>query len=297
MWQLRNSRRKITGAFSMRPLLEHINCPYCNESKSIPWARENGFTAVKCSGCGIVYVNPRPILPLIYEAVQTGVHSDVEHEKTAIARHVSAKVTFYKRILASMFDDVWQTPKLISWLDVGAGYGEVVEAVSLLAPSGSKIEGIEPMKPKAVHARARGLCIREAYLSEVQDKFNYVSIINVFSHIPDFRGFLRDVRNVLAVNGEIFIETGNAGDLKSSHDAPAELDLPDHLVFAGEQHIIGYLSEAGFSTIKIRRMRKDGMINLAKNIVKKIIGRQVSLSIPYKSPYRSILIRAKLLSL
>ena len=165
-----------------------------------------------------------------------------------------------------MFDDVWQTGKQISWLDVGAGYGEVVEAVALLAPSGGKIEGIEPMKPKVVHAQARGLSIRDAYLSEVHDRFDYLSIINVFSHIPDFRDFLKDIKNILAVNGEIFIETGNAGDLNSSHDVPTELDLPDHLVFAGEKHIIGYLSEAGFSIIKIKRMRRDGLINFVKNI-------------------------------
>ena len=280
----------------MRSLLENIDCPYCGESRSTPWANENGFTAVKCSGCGIVYVNPRPSISLIYEAVQTGVHTDVEHERTAIARRVGAKVTFYKAILASMFDDVWQTRKHISWLDVGAGYGEVVEAVTLLATSGSKIEGIEPMKPKAAHAQARGLCIREAYVSDVQDKYDYVSVINVFSHIPDFRDFLKSVKNVLTVNGEILIETGNTGDLQSREDVPGELDLPDHLVFAGEKHIIGYLSESCFSILKIRRIRKDGFMNGAKNIVKKLLGRKVSLAIPYTSPYRSILIRAKLMS-
>lgn len=275
-------------------ITEYINCPYCNDSKSLPWARENGFTAVKCSGCGIVYVNPRPIISLIRQAVQTGVHSDVENGRTAISRRVGTKVTSYKKILASMFDDVWLSKKQISWLDVGAGYGEVVEAVALLAPSGSKIEGIEPMKPKVIHAQARGLCVKEAYLSGIQDKFDFVSIIDVFSHIPDFHNFLKDIKDILAVDAEIFMETGNAGDLKSGHDVPTELDLPDHLVFAGEQHIIGYLSAAGFSIIKLKRIRQDGLINFVKNIVKKMIGRQVYFTVPYTSPYRSLLIRARL---
>jgi 2-polyprenyl-3-methyl-5-hydroxy-6-metoxy-1,4-benzoquinol methylase len=274
---------------------EFISCPYCRESKSVPWARENGFTAVKCLFCGIVYVNPRPILSLIRQAVKTGVHTDVEHGRTVINRRLGTKVSYYKKILGSMFDDVWQTTSQISWLDVGAGYGEVVEALVSLAPPGSKIEGIEPMKPKVLHATARGLCIREADLSEVQDRFDYVSIINVFSHIPDFRSFLKEVKQILAVNGELFLQTGNAGDLNSSHDVPTELDLPDHLVFAGEKHIVGYLSESGFSTIKIKRMRRDGLINFAKNIIKKMIGRQVFLAIPYTSAFRTIMIRAKLI--
>lgn len=275
---------------------ETINCPYCNESKSTPWAKENGFTAVKCLGCGLVYVNPRPSQSLINEAVQTGVHSEVDIGRTVLSRRVGTKVARYKKILASMFGDVWKDSGRFSWLDVGAGYGEFIEAISALAPSGSKIEGLEPMKPKAVHARARGLTIRENYLSEVSEKFDFLSLINVFSHIPDFRVFLKDVKKVLKVNGEFFLETGNAGDLISSHEVPSELGLPDHLVFAGQQHIIGYLSEAGFSIKEIKRIRKDGLINFGKNIVKKLIGRPVVLAIPYTSPYRSIMVRAKLIS-
>lgn len=275
---------------------ETINCPYCGESKSLPWATENGFTAVKCSGCGIVYVNPRPLLSLISEAVQTGVHSGVEHGRAAIARRVVAKVARYKKLLSSMFNDVWHNPQEISWLDVGAGYGEVVEAVSALAPPGSKIEGIEPMKPKAEQAKRRGLSIHKAYLSDVDEKYDFLSLINVFSHIPEFRDFLiRDVKRVLKRNGEIFIETGNIGDLNSRQDIPTELDLPDHLVFAGEKHIIGYLLEVGFGILEIRRIRKDGLLNLAKNLAKKLLLRgKVVWAIPYTSPYRSLLIRAKL---
>jgi 2-polyprenyl-3-methyl-5-hydroxy-6-metoxy-1,4-benzoquinol methylase len=275
---------------------EIINCPYCDESKSTPWAKENGFTAVKCSGCGLVYVNPRPLLSLIDEAVQTGVHRDIDSGRTVVARRVGAKVARYKKILSSMFADVWKESKRISWLDVGAGYGELIEAISVIAPSGSKIEGLEPMKPKAVHARARGLTIRENYLSEVSEKFDFLSLINVFSHIPDFRVFLKDVKKVLKVNGEFFLETGNAGDLNSCHQVPSELDLPDHLVFAGEQHLKGYLSEAGFSIVAIRRVRKDGLTNFAKNVIKKTIGRKVAPAIPYTSRYRSILIRSRLRS-
>lgn len=285
-----------TTAMNAETNTEAINCPYCDESKSSPWASENGFTAVKCSGCGLVYVNPRPVQSLIHEAVETGIHSDVEHGRTAIDRRRGSSVTRYKKILSSMFDDVWQNSKGISWLDVGAGYGELVEAVSALAPSGSRIEGIEPMKPKATWARAHGLKISEKYLCDVTEKFDFVSLVNVYSHIPDFRAFLEEIRNVLADNGEFYLETGNVGDLVHSHEVPTELCLPDHLVFAGEQHLTGYLSEAGFSIVAIRRMRKDGLINFAKNIIKKLIGRQVTLAIPYTSRYRLILIRAKLRS-
>ena len=273
---------------------EAINCLYCGESESSPWATENGYTAVKCSRCGLIYVNPRPSLSLISQAVQSGVHSDVQHGRTVIGHRVGFKVRVYQKLLASVFDDMWRSSKEVSWLDVGTGYGEVIEAVSLLAPQGSKIMGLEPMKPKAEHARARGLNVKECYLNEVTDKFNVLSLINVYSHIPDFRGFLKDIKNVLTDDGEILIETGNAADLKSSHEFPGGLDLPDHLVFAGEKHLTGYLNEAGFSVISMERIRIDDLMNFAKSIVKKIVGRKVNLAIPYTSAYRSLLVRAKL---
>ncbi len=37
-----------------------------------------------------------------------------------------------------------------------------------------------------------------------------------------------------------------------SYEVPTELDLPDHLVFAGEKHLTGYLNDAGFSIVAIR---------------------------------------------
>ena len=273
---------------------EIIVCPYCSTSENEPWAKENGFVAVKCIKCKIVYVNPRPLRSLIDEAVETGVHRNVEHNRTAIDHRVDSKVKLYKNIFASLFYDVWNDKKKISWLDVGAGYGEIVEAISALSYPGSLIVGLEPMEPKATHAQNRDLKVHQKYLREINTKYNYVSLINVFSHIPDFRIFLEDIKNVLLDDGEFFLETGNIGDLDSSNEFPGELDLPDHLVFAGEKHIIGFLSEAGFSIVKIKRIRKDGIINFLKNIIKKIIGRKVALKIPYTSKYRSILIRAKL---
>ncbi len=273
---------------------DSIGCLLCGESRHVSWSRENGYTAVKCASCGLVYVNPRPAMSLISAGVETGVHNEVQHGRTAITYRAGRKVTLYKNIIASVFADVWEERSPIAWLDVGAGFGEIVEAVSTLAAPESTVEGVEPMRPKAEHAKARGLAVREGYLSDVDGQFDFLSLVNVFSHIPDFHGFLEDAKNALKPEGEIFIETGNIGDLVSHHQVPTDLDLPDHLVFAGEQNMRDFLTKAGFSIISIERRRKDGLINAAKNIVRKALGRHVTLAIPYTSAYRTLLIRAKL---
>ena len=274
--------------------LETILCPYCQSKNHRLWAEELGFKAVRCVECSLIYCNPRPALNAIDSAVRTGAHGGGAGALNVTSRRIGSKVAFYQRVLGEMFNDVWQLETPISWLDVGAGYGEVLEAIATLAPKGSYVEGLEPMAPKARMARARGLSVTEAYLSPDRPKVDYVSTIDVFSHIPDFREFLADVRQVLSRRGELFLETGNLADVHNREDFPGELGLPDHLVFAGERHLVGFLDQAGFDVLRLQRRRIDGFTTLIKNGAKKLLGRPAQLTIPYLSKYRQIQIRARL---
>lgn len=272
--------------------MEYISCPLCFEKTNTFWGEENGFTAVKCQNCNLVFVNPRPSLDKIDEAVQSGVHSLEKTTINVVTRRIPSKVKQYRKIVNELYKEDWKDNKPISWLDIGAGFGEIVEAVAKVAPLGSNIEGIEPMEPKAQIAKKLGLKVQVKYLNMVTEKYDYVSIINVFSHIPNFHEFLADVKKVLNENGEILIETGNAGEFERKY-IPGVLSLPDHLVFAGEQNLKDFLTVAGFEIISVRRIRVDGIFNFAKNIIKKLLNRNIPLSLPYSSPYRSLIIRAR----
>lgn len=274
--------------------VEAIPCPFCRSGRHVEWAEERGFIAVRCEECGLLFCNPRPKLALIDAAVRTGTHGDEAQGLVVVARRVASKVVQYQHVFGEMFDDVWRLRRPVSWLDVGAGYGEVLEAVTALAPPGSRVVGLEPMHPKALKARARGLTVLEEYLRPGQHCAEIVSIIDVFSHLPDFDAFLDDVRGVLEPHGQIFVETGNLADLARRQDFPGELGLPDHLVFAGEKHLVGYLERAGFEIVHIRRRRIDGFVYLAKNFVKKLLGRPSSVGLPYTSKYRTLQVRARL---
>lgn len=274
--------------------LETIACPYCRSARHAQWAQEIGFSAVRCLDCGLLFCNPRPAAELIDSAVRTGAHGQEAQGLVVTARRIGGKVRRYRRVFGDMFDDLWRAGRPVSWLDVGAGYGEILEAVKSLAPAGSRISGLEPMRPKASEARRRGLEIVEDYLRPGQPRVQVVSVVDVFSHIPDFGAFLNDVRAVLEPGGELFMETGNLADLDRRDQFPYELGLPDHLVFAGEKHLLGFLDRAGFDVLRIRRWRIDGVVNLAKNVVKRLIGRPAAFGLPYTSAYRQIQIRARL---
>lgn len=274
-------------------MVEEICCPFCNNEKYSFWAKNNGFQAVKCNNCGFVYVNPRPKIELINKAVITGVHSEEANFLKVVTKRVPEKVNYYEKIFSGFYLEEFKNKQMISWLDIGAGFGEIVQAVERIAPLNSYVIGVEPMEPKVKVAISRGLKIRQGYLDSIQEKFQYVSLINVFSHIPDFTSFLKEIKEKLLPNGEIFIETGNAADVESKF-FPGDLSLPDHLIFAGEKHILSFLEREGFHIIEVKRLRIDTIQGFIKDLIRKIIGKKVNLVVPYSSGYRSLFIRARL---
>ncbi|HEY2660363.1 MAG TPA: class I SAM-dependent methyltransferase [Caulobacteraceae bacterium] len=271
-------------------LLETVACVACGADDARFWARENGYEAVKCRRCGVVYVNPRPPLELISEAARTGLHPTDEGHLNVKAKRSTAKISHYEALVADAFHEELGAP--LSWLDVGAGYGELVEAVSGLVAPGSRVLGIEPMAAKAAVAEARNLPVSRTPLSEVTDRFDVVSLINVFSHIPHFRDFGAQVRKRLRPGGHLFLETGNGGDLDRRADYPDRLYLPDHLVFIGVEQMRRLLDGMGFDLVATRAL---GLSNLArlKNVAKTMVDGRWQLLAALNSPFRTVFYKAK----
>lgn len=272
--------------------LEAIACPYCAERSCTPWAVEDGFRVVRCDACSFHYCNPRPIAAARDAATRLGVHAAAGSLDIS-ERRAAWKITRYRHIFAAMYSDVWARNAPISWLDIGAGYGEVIEALQTLAPAGSSIVGIEPMAAKVQAAQARGLDVIDGYLSADTPVCRFASLINIFSHLYDFDAFLQQVRAVLTADGELFIETGDLGRVSSRAQVPGTLGLPDHVAFSSERHLAGFLERNGFEVIATAQARIDGPVYTVKNIVKKLIGRRGAVRLPWMSPYRSIRIRAR----
>jgi 2-polyprenyl-3-methyl-5-hydroxy-6-metoxy-1,4-benzoquinol methylase len=269
--------------------LETIDCPVCGGSEYRDWGRENGFTAVKCAGCGAVYVRNRPALDAISAAARDGVHEVEEGTLDQRLRRQGWKVWFYARIVARFF----RPDERVSWLDVGSGNGEFVEAVARALPNAT-IKGIDPMLAKVERAKARGVPVEALTLEQVDSRFDVISIINVFSHIPDFDGFVKAVRDRLMPDGALFIETGNGGDLGARTDYPGDLLLPDHLIFVGVDQMKQILARHGFAVTKVFSRRVDHPFWAAKQLVKSLLRGKPRLVLPYTHPFRTVFYLAKL---
>jgi len=273
--------------------LQNVPCPLCGGQDGGGWGDENGFSCVKCSGCGLVYVNPRPGDDDISQANEIGEHRTGGETLRVVFKRSRRKAMRYATTMRYVFPDLVGSTQPVRWLDVGAGFGELVEVLQEMLPAGSQVMGIEPMAPKVAEAQARGLPVYQADLAQTGGGFDVISLVNVFSHVPDFRGFLGRLRPLLNDRGHLFIETGNGGDLDSMRDYPDLLYLPDHLVFAGEAHLNDYLAQSGFSVVSTTAFRVDTAAQFGKNLIKAALGRRTKLALPYRSPFRRLLLRAK----
>ena len=139
--------------------LELTECYLCNHSQSRPWASENGFSAVRCQECGLVYLDRRPAADRIDQASRIGYHDTKNGTLNTIGRYSAKKERNYREKISQMADTIGINSKKCRWLDVGAGHGEFVSALAKNCAPDSEILGIEPSGPKVKEAQKKGLPI------------------------------------------------------------------------------------------------------------------------------------------
>lgn len=221
-----------------------VACYNCKSQEAAFYASENGYNLVKCAGCGLLYVNPRPDPEEIIEGAQQGLHrGDVTFNVTG--RFDPLKCWYYKRVLADLFPDGC---KARSWLDIGCGHGELLATVNEMYQGSVAIRGTEPNVHKQKAAQGRGLNVSYFDIFTHEEKYDIISLLNVYSHLPDPGVFIARCKEMLTPGGELIIQTGD-----SAHFAPEDhyrpLFLPDHLSFASEQIVRDILTRNGFEVI------------------------------------------------
>jgi 2-polyprenyl-3-methyl-5-hydroxy-6-metoxy-1,4-benzoquinol methylase len=144
--------------------------------------------------------------------------------------------------------------------------------------------------------RAQGLAIpveSRSLESLAGTSWDVVSMINVFSHLPDPLVFLEEVRALLRPGGELLLVTGNGAEIERA-EYPQALSLPDHIVFGGEPQLRRFLEQAGFAIEQVARfstaMPRPVWEARAEALAARLTRRRVGYS---GTPFRSLWIRAR----
>ena len=247
--------------------MKEVTCYHCGTSEHTLFASENGFQLVKCTGCGLLYVTPRPDEDEINSAHRCGVHRG-QRELHVTGLFNEKRINRYLEILGDFFPDRFAGRK-VSWLDIGCGHGEFLIALNRFTGGNIETRGLEPNDQKAAAARSRGLDVSLFDLNTDSRRYDYVSALNVYSHLPNPPAMLGGWPVLFRPGGELFLETGDTADLSPKRH-PRPFHLPDHLSFASRSIITSVLEQAGYEILDVRSYHstKPTPVAVAKEILK-----------------------------
>lgn len=205
-----------------KPLnLVHVQCRIC-ESDNAKLAgtgkdyeynsSPDTFCAMKCSSCGLVYLNPRPDVSEFERIYPANYHAfDFSEKEYGFVFKVRARLEANR--LLSCCNDLPADAKI---LDVGCGDGF---HLNLLRKYGKKtwtLEGIDFDKRAIEMAEKSGLKVHRGSVESIdlpQNNYDLAFIIQTIEHVEKPDEVLRGIRRLLKPGGKLLIVTDNTGSL------------------------------------------------------------------------------------
>ncbi len=225
--------------------MESLACILCEQSDTRLYKVENGYDAVQCARCGLVFVTPRPDITEmkeLYQGQETKIdlsqHMTGRDEKTIEARWALRVIKRY------------QTGGAL--LEVGSAAGYFLREAQR---QGFAVQGIDLVQQFVRFAtEVLDVPVFEGTLRDARfapETFDVVYMRNVLGHLAFPIAEFEIVHRVLKPRGYLVLETGNVAELPA--ETTGELELPDHLFHFSESTIKQLLERTRFDWIATQR--------------------------------------------
>lgn len=205
-----------------------IDCPLCGANDNVFHCKgreheyntttDDIFTFVKCRGCGLVYLNPRPdisefptIYPPDYYAYKY-TKKEGGQDKKGLVFALKRKV--WAGRLANALRYFSESPK-IKVLDVGCGDGRALDFFRYIRPD-AETYGVEAGAEAIKCASERGHIIFKGFFEEADVPDNYFDIVfasHVIEHVATPVSFAEKVFRILKPGGIFMAETPNINSI------------------------------------------------------------------------------------
>ena len=233
---------------------ETIPCPLCNGSDADQLfvaqdrlvGKPGTFPVVRCKGCGLVYLNPRPTRRALKEYYPADYYPVPGGRETPEALSVARGLLKRVEAIAPGAN--------LSILDAGCGTGLFLK---LARDRGHDVRGIEPGDAAVNYGRrVYGLPIDHGTLESVdlpENGFDVVTMWHVLEHMPDPVSALRIVCRALKPGGTLLFGVPNFGSMEASLFGRRwfSLDAPRHLVHFDPETARQAVQAAGFESERI----------------------------------------------
>lgn len=216
-------------------------CPWCQSKDIFSVWPESHYD--QCRSCSLFFRNPMPTkneLDVLYQD-SWSMAEEMTHETGGTDDRLAR--VYAHRLAKSLGRQDLQGLRI---LDFGAGRGAMLRALRDL---GAEAVGVEPYGITYLHDQGF-----DAYqdLSDVSGRFDGVVTIDVFEHLHKPWNILRQLYDVLAKDGWIYVATGNPLGLNArlTKGNWREAKKPGHLVWPTPGLMVQMLTWAGFKQVK-----------------------------------------------
>jgi 2-polyprenyl-3-methyl-5-hydroxy-6-metoxy-1,4-benzoquinol methylase len=242
--------------------MEHIHtCPVCGSTNKNPFLACTDFTVShetfqlhKCNQCSLVITSPRPFESEIAKYYLSDEYISHSGKSSGIG-------FFYNKVRSHSLK--WKGRIVLKYrnekssaLDFGCGTGEFVQT---LTNQKWNVIGVEPSSI----AREKALTLNPnkivESLNQVNSTFEIITLWHVLEHIPDLNEKLKNLSQLLTLNGTLFIAVPNhtSYDAKHYQSYWAGYDVPRHLWHFSKQSMQTLVHNHGLKIVDIVPMKFD----------------------------------------
>lgn len=229
---------------------EAIPCPVCGGENFKPLFEKAGEPFVRCAGCSLVLINPRPrfeALEHTYDAHYSRGYIDKAEKKLARCRRWVARI---RRRLGHCGN----------WLDVGCSAGFVMAAAEA---AGFAAWGVE-LEPAAVEFGRIELGLERIVCGTFEAQaypsafFDVVSMYDVIEHVPDLNAAVAELARVLKPGGLIEIRTPDVSHWARPRELSnwKEIKPSEHLYYFSPETLTRFFARHGLREVHRRVMFK-----------------------------------------
>lgn len=205
-----------------RPLnLIAVNCCICGDDNSEPVAvgedfeyrtSPDTFLMVRCTQCGLVYLNPRPGIEELTRIYPPDYHAyDFSEEQFGFVYKVRRKLEAQRLLSCCQ-----KLPENARIIDVGCGDGFHLSLLRQFGKPSWQLEGIDPSDLAAAAAQRAGLTIHQGTIQSLdlpKASYDLAFMIATLEHVDDPVQVLEAVRSLLRPGGHVVIVTDNTDTL------------------------------------------------------------------------------------
>lgn len=228
-----------------------LPCPACGEMRSEFALNMHGYRAVRCLGCGALYLDPLPSEESAqaayrqadyFEGSRREGYQNYEEMRKVILPHA------YRRLRQISH----QFPKPGRLLDFGCAAGYFLEAAQSL---GWRVAGVEISPGMAERAAHR---LRAPVVTSIdslpEKEFEVITLWEVIEHLHHPLAVMQRLRKLLVPGGLLMLSTPNAAHWQVNREPQnwtGFRSIPLHVVFFTDLSLVTLLERAGFQRVTI----------------------------------------------